>query len=438
MKIAIIHSHLNNRGGSQRYVIEIANNFKKLGVDVNIFCYEYNKKLCFQELTYNLNIKKIYTRENVFEDKNSYKKSNILKKYLKLFYNVKMIRRIANSIGIDYLFSLYVTNKNASKVAELMLNNHDDYDLIFAHEEPLSVYAAIKYKKNKNIPIYWFCYDSIEKWFLEWKVEYHNSFIRNFLLKQIYFKYDRYLINKFVDKSAVLDKKMSQRYFKLYGKLPLIRRGGLPKNVIGYGRENKIREKFNLSDNINIILLLTRFVKYKRVHDIFDVYMKLDDGIRKNIFIYINAPVTDQLYYQWCIDKYKEVLENNNIILDLEFSGNDNEMYDMYLSSDIFVFPNDNQTWGHAPLESMGCGTAALVSSGCGISEVVKSITPEAVFEVGNIHELTDMIENMVKSRSYKKISEKQKDYVKNNLVWEDVCKIYIADFKDILGNKHV
>ena len=39
MKIALIHSHLNDRGGSQRYVIEIAKNLKLLGVEVDVFDY---------------------------------------------------------------------------------------------------------------------------------------------------------------------------------------------------------------------------------------------------------------------------------------------------------------------------------------------------------------------------------------------------------------
>ena len=43
MKIALIHSYLNDRGGSQRYVIEIAKNLKLLGVEVDVFAYEYNE-----------------------------------------------------------------------------------------------------------------------------------------------------------------------------------------------------------------------------------------------------------------------------------------------------------------------------------------------------------------------------------------------------------
>lgn len=438
MKIALIHSHLNDRGGSQRYVIEIANHLKRLGIDADIFCYEYNKNSCYPELTSNLDIKKIYSREEIIKESNTSKKNHSLKQYLKKIYKYKKVKKIVNISGIDYLLSLYSTNKNATKIANLMLASNSKYDLIFTHEEPLSVYAAIKYKKNNNTPIYWFCYDSIKKWFLEWKEEHRNSFIREFLLKNIYFKYDKYLINRFVDKSAVLDENMSKRYLELYGQTPLIRRGGIPKSIIDYNRKDKIREKFSLSDDITVIFLLTRFVNYRRVHDILDLYINLDIKIRNKIFIYINSPITDNLYYQWCIDNYKTILENDNIVLDTEFPENDNAMYDMYLSSDIFIFPNDNQTWGHAPLEAMGCGAAALVSTGCGISEIVKTITPETVFEVGNTLKLTHIVEDMVTNKSYKNTSEKQKAYVKNNLTWGSICKRYICDFNEILGNKYV
>ncbi len=430
MKIALIHSHLDNRGGSQRYIIEIAKNLKTLGVYVDIFSYEYNENSCYPDLTLNLNIKKIYCREDV-ENKN---KSNVFYIIKNILRNCRVIKRIVNSLGIDYLTSLYSTSKSAKKLSDLISEQNNKYDILFAHEEPLSIYAAIKYKKINNTPIYWFCYDSIEKWFLEWKEKHYKSSTRKILLKHFYFNYDRYLINKHVDKSAVLDGKMFQRYLNLYGRTPLIRRGGIPLNIFNYKRKNKIREKFNLSDDVIIVFLLTRFVPYRRVHDILDGYIKLNDNIKEKVFIYINSPISDDSYFHWCSEKYKEIFTNNNIFLDLNFPGDDTEMYDLYLSSDIFIFPNDKQTWGHAPLEAMGCGCTTLVSTGCGISEIVKDITPEAVFEVGNTAKLASLLESLINNKSYKNISKKQRKHVKENLTWDIICKRYIDDFNEILG----
>ncbi len=438
MKIALIHSHLTDRGGSQRYVIEIANNLLDIGVKVDIFCYEYNKNLCYPELVSKLNIEKLFTREsNCRKDQIGLKDRSLKNKLTKVYKN-KIVKRIVNALGIDYIYSLFSTNKRARRLANLLLTSNSDYDLIFAHEEPLSVYAAIKCKAVKNIPIYWFCYDTIEKWYLEWKDEHKSSLIRRFLLQKIYFKYDRYLINKFVDKSAVLDTNMSIRYQKLYGYTPLVRRGGISQFVLKYPKKNLIREKFNLSDDIVVIFSLTRFVNYRRVHDILDMYKKLSDNIQKKVFIYLNSPISNQTYYEWFISNYKEILQSKNIIINIDYPKNDDEMYNMYLSSDIFLFPNENQTWGHAPLEAMACGNATLVSTGCGISEVIGRITPEAVFEVGNTEELSQKIEEIIQLKSYKDILQIQKKYVEGNLTWERVCEIFIADFKEIIYSINV
>lgn len=438
MKIALIHSHLNDRGGSQRYVIEIANNLKELGVEVDVFCYEYNEKSCYLELTEKLNIQKIYTREINSNKRKPGRKSNLFKGLLKKVYKIKVVEKLVSVLGVDYLYSLYSTNKLAKEISDLMLDSNNEYDLIFAHEEPLSVYAAIKYKKVKNIPIYWFCYDTIEKWFLEWEEKHKNSVLRKFLLQNIYFKYDKKIINKYIDKSAVLDNKMLERYKRIYGNTPLIRRGGVPQNILEYPRENILRDKFDLSDDTIIIFSLTRFLSYRRVHDIFDMFEKLDKNIQEKVFVYLNSPITDERYYEWCMKNYKKTLENKNIKINLNYPQNDTEMYGFYLSSDIFIFPNENQTWGHAPLEAMACRVATLVSTGCGISEVMRNITSEGVFKVGDIDELSQKVEDIIKNKTHIHISKNQKKYVAENLTWRKVCEVYIKDFKEILGDNNV
>jgi glycosyltransferase involved in cell wall biosynthesis len=438
LKIALIHSHLNDRGGSQRYVIEIANNLIALGLEVDIYCYQYNKKSCYPELTNDLGIYNICTREESENTGKSYKQESLTKSVLKKIYKNNIMNSIVNSTGIDYLYSLYVTQKNAKDVAKLIITNDKKYDLIFAHEEPLSIYAAIKYKNIRNIPIYWFCYDTIEKWFLEWKEEHKRSTLRRILLQKIYFKYDKYLINKYIDRSAVLDNNMSNRYKRLYGETPLIRRGGVPESILEYNKENKIRKKYNLSDDMVIIFSLTRFINYRRVHDIFDMYEKLPSEIKGKVFIYLNSPITDEHYYKWCMEKYKKTLSNKNIVVSLDYPNSDKEMYDMYLSSDIFIFPNENQTWGHAPLEAMGCGVTTIVSTGCGVNEVIKKISSEEVYNVTNTSLLAQRITELIKENKYNEIGAIQKEYVKNNLTWKIICEIFMEDFKKLTEIENV
>jgi glycosyltransferase involved in cell wall biosynthesis len=47
------------------------------------------------------------------------------------------------------------------------------------------------------------------------------------------------------------------------------------------------------------------------------------------------------------------------------------ELRDAYAAADVFVFPNQRQTWGLAPLEALAAGTPAIVSSGAGVHEIL-------------------------------------------------------------------
>jgi len=61
----------------------------------------------------------------------------------------------------------------------------------------------------------------------------------------------------------------------------------------------------------------------------------------------------------------------------------DEELQAAYTAADVFVFPNQRQTWGLAPLEALASGSPVIVSTGAGVHEVLSgrpgviSIPPE-------------------------------------------------------------
>jgi glycosyltransferase involved in cell wall biosynthesis len=435
MKIAIIHSHLNGRGGSQRYVVEITRNLLKLGVKVDLYAYEYNKKTCYPELLGDLNVNNVFRSD---EQSGGFRRENSLffaKRILKYFYSSSLIaKKIVDAVGLDYLYRTYQSLRMAKRIMILLETSGESYDLVFAHEEPVSLYAAILYKIKSKTPIYWFCYDTIEKWFLEWTCEHKESWLRGILLRRIYFRYDRYLVRKYVDLAAVLDEKMAARYERLYGIKPLIRRGGITAMALNYSRENDIRRRYGIGDDVTVLFCLSRFIPYRRVHDIFEIYNALPLKIKSEVFILINAPVNDDKYYRWCMEKYGDIINTGKIVVDTSYPANDTEMYQMYLSADIFLFPNENQTWGHAPLEAMACQVAALVSDGCGISEEILKISPLTVFSTGNIAEAVNALEYLHVGKRYKEVGLLQKVHVKKNLTWDIISMLYIKDFESVVG----
>jgi glycosyltransferase involved in cell wall biosynthesis len=47
------------------------------------------------------------------------------------------------------------------------------------------------------------------------------------------------------------------------------------------------------------------------------------------------------------------------------------ELRDCYAAADVYVFPNERQTWGLAPLEALAARTPVVLSSGAGVHDVL-------------------------------------------------------------------
>lgn len=436
MRIAIIHPYLNARGGSQRYVIEIANTLTNLGVDVDVYAYEFNKVKCYPELTTSLNIiHKTFSETDFSLIRRDTQNSSVSEGKLKRIIKNAIFSRIYYELAIDYLYSEFSVNKKANELEQLLSSGHSyrKYDLIFSHEEPLSLYAAIKFKIKHNVPVYWFCYDTIVKWFLEWNPVHSQTVLRSFILNSFFFLFDKYKVRKHVDLIAVLDSKMQDRIKKFYNRDAVLRRGALSTDVFSFKRENFVSNRFRKENKKVCICLVSRFVEYRRLIDIFDLIRILPLHIDEQVQFYINASVTDIEYYQYCKDTYADIFQKGNVVIDVTPFLSDDEMYAVYLSSDIFIFPNEKQTWGHAPLEAMACSCMAIVSEGCGIHEIVKSIS-NTTYKVGDIQSLLRILTTVVENKTYAEIAAVQRKYVEDNLTWPKICFEFINDFNSIIN----
>jgi glycosyltransferase involved in cell wall biosynthesis len=174
-------------------------------------------------------------------------------------------------------------------------------------------------------------------------------------------------------------------------------------------------------------------VEYRRLSDIFDLIRILPDHINNQVQFYINAPITDNEYFQYCENKYSDVFKRENVVIDIIPFRSDEEMYAVYLSSEIFIFPNEKQTWGHAPLEAMACLCMVIVSEGCGIHEVVKGIS-NTTYPTGDIKSLLSILTTVIENKKYKEIAAEQRKYVADNLTWPVICSQFINDFKSIIN----
>jgi glycosyltransferase involved in cell wall biosynthesis len=73
-------------------------------------------------------------------------------------------------------------------------------------------------------------------------------------------------------------------------------------------------------------------------------------------------------------------------------SVSDDELQQAYAAADAFVFPNQRQTWGLAPLEALAGGTPAIVSAGAGVHEVIEGRPGVAIVPPGRPSAIADAL----------------------------------------------
>ena len=430
MNIAIIHSHLDGRGGSQRYAIEQARTFSDIGHAVEIFSCYHSPSRCYPE---HLKETPVHYLHNV--DNRSRRESSFIKNMVKA--PIKAAVRWTRIVGTDFLVYNWRlpldTGRLATLMSEVQDRNKSRFDIVFAHEGPHSAWAAVKFKKRHGTPIYWFCYDTLDKWYLDWmgsKGLYAR--IRRIFLN-VYWSRDRSYIKENVDRTAVLDKNIGDRFSGFYGYRPDVVRGGISEHNLSRKRSDYLRNRYSLDPTTTILCCVTRFRRYRRVHDLFELGRRLQST--EGLILYINSPESETDYYDELMSRYRDHLfPEGNIIVDVEFPGSDDSLFEIYRSSDIFIFPNEHQTWGNAPLEAMASGTLAIVSDGCGISEVIRDIT-DTVYPVGDVDALEELVMRfMADPESMRDAARKQFEYVRENLMWSKLCGNYIREFERIIS----
>lgn len=120
---------------------------------------------------------------------------------------------------------------------------------------------------------------------------------------------------------------------------------------------------------------------HRRFEDLIEAAALLADEPRLHVLI-AGSDFADRAY----ADRLSALIEERGLgdrVTMPREALSDAELGDVYAAADVFVYPNQRQTWGLAPLEALAAGTPAIVSSGSGVYEVlegrpgVRGVEPE-------------------------------------------------------------
>ena len=371
MKIAMIgHKRIPSReGGVEIVVEEISTRLIKHGHEVTV----YNRK-----------------GKNVQD-----KAVDIEKHKLKEYNGIKIITvPTINKKGLDALIYSFFASIAVS---------FKKYDIIHYHAEGSCAMLWIPKLFRKKIIV------TIHG--LDWKRSKWGGFASK------YIKFGEKMAVKYADEIIVLSEGV-QKYFKdTYNKETSFIQNGVNKPITR--KANIIEEKYKLKKD-EYILFLARIVPEKGLHYLIDAFQKIDTD--KKLVIAGGASHTNDY-----LEKIKKMVRKDTRIIMTGFVQGE-ELEELYSNCFLYCLPSDVEGMPLSLLEAMSYGCKCLVSD---IEENTQVTQEFAItFEKGNIEDLKQKLENIIKTINNKETiennnldKEKISNYICRKYNWNDVIE---------------
>jgi glycosyltransferase involved in cell wall biosynthesis len=124
----------------------------------------------------------------------------------------------------------------------------------------------------------------------------------------------------------------------------------------------KLRSKLKLPLNSKIVIYTGRLVPEKGLPFLLKVWNEIQKK-NKNILLLLVGSGENSVYS--CEDELKEYVKKNGLENSVIFTGkiHFDKVPEYLQSSDIFVFPSDDEPFGNSLIEAMSCGLASISTS---------------------------------------------------------------------------
>ena len=335
MKILIIHPRLVV-GGAEKVILLLANSLRRIGVKVNLLFSEIDMKA--------LQLLGIETKDDSF---------------------IQNINQSKTRTNMGPFFKSIEYFEDLSKLYLFIKKIHDTYDVINPHNFP--AYWSTTAIKN-NIPVIWTCHEVLGPYGV-FRDYYDESFLMKPLMK-LSCQIDYQIVRKYVTKIITNSKRNAKLIAERYN-----RRSEViypPINLEVYKRR-KVSDK--PVDGDFVILQVGSLVKLKNQASSIIALKIVKKTIPKSKLIILGSgPWKNRLTY---------LTKELKLAKDVIFMNYADEatLAKIYSSSDLYLNPVLEQSFGLTPFEALASGTPTIVSRRCGAAEIIQRYAPEMIIE---------------------------------------------------------
>ena len=253
------------------------------------------------------------------------------------------------------------------KVARLV---PDDVDVVNAHD-PLGLRAGRIAARQRHVPLVWTRNDEaiFERAAIPDETIVGSRGIAGRLGRAL-FGLPSLLDARRAGAIVVLDERNARMVERSYGRPATIVRSG-PANMF-FERADRAdaRRRLGIGEDVFLAAGVAILFPHRRFEDLIEAIALVRDRLPVRACI-VGSGTGDPAY----AERLESLIERLGVGERVTVSRqalSDEDLKQLYAAADVFVYPNERQTWGLVPLEALASGTPAIVSSGAGVHEVLE------------------------------------------------------------------
>lgn len=383
LSVAIITPTLFIKGGTQNQLMHLVEELRKKNIRCDIITFAFNPDTTYENFQA-LGVKAVV---------------NISSRHI-VWRGLKFIH--INPESAFLYLSLFFINKFVQLIRQghyTVLNPHDWFSVWVAAQTKKTVLpdAKIVVMLNDMPACYMSQSTAKDKWIL-WR--------------------DR-LSHRFINRIMVLDNAMRNKALSYYKKIPVVVvRSGIDIETYRHFSADRLATRQQLGVDSDVFLLVCASVPtpHRRFEDAIEALAQIPDEMVKLMII---GDLNYQPQYGDSLIKRVANLQLEKRVIFVNRFLPTSERNAYIATSDVFLFPNENQTWGLGVVEAMALAVPVIVSNGAGVHEVLTHNENCLIYQVGQVAELRDAILTL---RQNNKLSQEMRyagqRFVFNNFSW--------------------
>lgn len=393
MKVGLILFELTANGGEQRQVLRLGKGLRDLGHRVTLYAYRYSPAGCYPSLAEGLNIRAVHTLHD---------------------HEISVHRTSAQAV-LGVALRRYFLE---SRVFEHLIR---DEEVLNPHSRPAHR-TAVFAKRRSGVPVIWSCNDVVG-----WERTGHRARMRRGFHRMMAggMQPREKAIVRDIDAIAVLSEEVRRTIESAYGQSPLIIHTGVDCDTFSERPEGgrAVRRALNIPLDSFLVLWLGVYDLFRRIEDLLEAVRILHSQGERVYCLIAGRSDTAPVYAR----SLKQFVSEHGLqdqVCFVEKTIPEEEIPNYYSACDVFVFPNDEQSWGIAPLEALACGRPVVVSRGSGVHEAMQDGETALLVPPRSPHAIAEAILRLKLDPALgKRIRYQGRQLVEKELSWDEYTR---------------